>query len=134
MWSQWWVVPAPDEAQAESRVRSALSQWTPHEQEPAAIGAIRIYRGTDDLAIGEAVMEGLTQIRQVVSQSNRQELASRLRTLSQRPIGIPPLEGWVILDGTTPRSPRPVDCRGSGLRWVVTVEWPGEVPTPHPLD
>ncbi len=133
MWTQWWVVSASSQSDAESRVQEALTQWTPAEQAPASLGGSRFYRGVDDLAIGEAVTNGLTQIRQVVSQSNRQELAQRLRTLSQRPIGIPPMEGWVVLDGATPRSPRPVDCRANGIRWVVTVQWPGTVPPQESL-
>ncbi len=129
MWSQWWVVDAPDEMQAAARVRTALEKWKPEEVEPPTLGDTRPYRGPDDLALADAIAEDLAQIRQTVMQSHRQELSRRLQQLSHRAIGIPPRPGWVVLDAVGPRSPRPLDCRGrAGLRWVVTVAWSGPIP------
>lgn len=129
MWSQSWVVTAPDSDAAVEKVQLALKEWTPPDQPPASIGDARIYRGPDDLSVTEAVSKALADIRQTVSQSHRRELSRRLHQLSQRPIGIPPAEGWVVLDGPIPRSPRPLDVRpGGGPRWVISVSWPGEVP------
>ncbi len=129
MWVQSWVVTAANEETATNNVKAALRDWTPQEQEAAEVTGVRIYRGPDDLAISEAIAQALAEIRQTVVQGHRQELSRRLHSLAQRPIGIPPMQGWVVLDGTVPRSPRPLDLRGTrGPRWVVTVSWPGDVP------
>ncbi|MCY0877675.1 MAG: hypothetical protein OWU84_01840 [Firmicutes bacterium] len=129
MWEQWWVVHAYDESQARSQVITALAQWTPAEAEPAEVADIRIYRGPDDIALGDALARQLSDIQQTVAASHRSELARRLNTLKFRAVGIPPQSGWVVLDRTTPRSPRPLDIRDFPRpRWVVTVRWPGEEP------
>lgn len=135
MWTQWWVVHAQDESSAKAEVQAALEQWTPVGQDPAAVRELRIYRGTDDLALVDQVAQTLAVIRQTVQQSHRQELSRRLRQLADRPVGIPSRPGWVVLDAGVPRSPRPGDLRGQNRpRWIVTVEWPGTPPTsldPH---
>lgn len=130
MWHQFWVASALDEELARRQVQAAINEWTPDHQEAPQIESVRIYRGPDDLALAEEIAQDLSAIRQTVAQSHRQELSRRLASLRHRPIGIPPKEGWVVLDGTTPRSPRPLDCRGQSMpRWVVTVAWPGTVPS-----
>jgi len=129
MWSQWWVVQANDAQLAESQVRTALNRWTPIEAIPPSITEIRFHRGPDDILLAEAIAEDLALIRQTVIQSTRQELSRRLQQLTHRALGIPPREGWVVLDGSGPRSPRPTDCRGgTGVRWIVTVTWAGPKP------
>lgn len=129
MWSQWWIVDAPDEATAVDRVRTSLGRWSPQEASTPSTGSVRFYVGTDDLALSEAFVTELQEIHQEVARSHRQEIAARFWTLAQRPLGIPPRAGWVMLDHETPRSPRPIDwSRGHGPRWIVTVDWPGDPP------
>ena len=128
MWEQSWVVTEQDEGAAKRAVRNALDFWVPSESPAPVLGEARIFRGPDDLALAESVAEELSHIRQTVIQGTRQELSRRLRTLSHRALGIPPRPGWVVLDETGPRSPRPLDCRTSAIRWVVSVHWPGDVP------
>lgn len=134
MWEQSWVVMARDEEAAKRTVQDALDFWVPAEAAAPRLSEIRIFRGPDDLALAESVAEELSHIRQTALQGTRQELSRRLRTLSHRALGIPPRAGWVVLDEAGPRSPRPLDCRVAGVRWVATVIWPGEVPEVAPID
>jgi hypothetical protein len=130
MWEQWWVVQAPDADTARDRVTDSLSVWTPQSETPAVAGLVRIYRGPDDTALADQVAHALSAVRQTVARSNRQELAGRLHELKDRPVGIPPRPGWVVLDGRNPRSPRPTDLgTPREPRWVVTVNWPGQPPS-----
>ncbi|MCY0899414.1 MAG: hypothetical protein OWU33_10855 [Firmicutes bacterium] len=130
MWEQWWVVHAQDGGQAVEAVSRALTTWAPSEAGYPEVTGARIYRGPDDLAITEDLARELSEIRQTVATAHRQELARRLKTLKFRARGIPPQSGWVVLDGLTPRSPRPLDVRDFPRpRWVVTVRWPGQEPT-----
>lgn len=132
MWEQSWIVSAPSEQEAQQQVENALATWAPTDSGSPAVGPVRLYRGPDDLAVADAIAEDLAAIRQTVAQSHRQELSRRLQHLTHRAVGIPPKPGFVILDQTTPRSPRPGDLRaGSKLRWVVLVTWPGDVPDLH---
>lgn len=133
MWEQWWVVQAPDASQAEDRVTQALPLWTPDPEPPGAVVTVRAYRGPDDTALANQIAQGLANIRQTVAQSHREELSRRLQRLRERPRGIPPQSGWVILDQDVPRSPRPTDMRTPPRpRWVVTVRWPGDPPALDP--
>lgn len=129
MWEQSWVVQAPSGETAVSQVRSALLTWAPDKGGAPELGLARPYRGPDDLALAEDMARDLAEIRQTVAQSHRKELARRLADLSHRALGIPPRPGFVILDDTTPRSPRPGDLRAQGgVRWVVMVRWNGDPP------
>jgi len=129
VWTQWWVVESPDEAAAQAHVLAALQRWAPPDTE-WQLPAIRFYRGPDDLALSEAFAQDMALIQQTVLTSHRQELARRLHILGYRGLGIPPKPGWVILDHSGPRSPRPHDwSRPHGPRWIVTVQWAGEPPT-----
>lgn len=129
MWTQWWVVVANDDKTAIQLVNQALTHWTPEDTPRGQAITARIYRGPDDLALAEVVARDLSAIKQTVLQSHRQELSRRLRNLSHRAMGIPPREGWVVLDDAGPRSPRPLDSAGAHpLRWVVTVEWSASPP------
>lgn len=132
MWTQFWVIKAPDEAEARGRVCQSLEKWTPREAGDPDVALVRIYRGPDDLAMAETIAQNLAQIRQTVIQSHRQELSRRLQHLAHRAIGIPAVPGYVVLDEDGPRSPRPLDCRSNGVRWVVTVNWPGAPPDVDP--
>ncbi len=134
MWEQSWVVMTRDEQDAKRTVQDALDFWVPAESPLPHLGAARIFRGPDDLALAESVAEELSHIRQTALQGTRQELSRRLRTLSHRALGIPPRPGWVVLDEAGPRSPRPLDCRATGVRWVVMVIWPGDIPDVAPSD
>ncbi len=134
MWEQHWVVTAREADTATEAVQTALDLWAPAEAGPPHRGEVRIWRGPDDLALAESVAEELSQIRQTALQATRQELSRRLHALSHRALGIPPRPGWVVLDEDGPRSPRPLDCRTSALRWVVTVVWPGDPPQLPPIE
>lgn len=132
MWEQSWIVSANSEHEAHQQVQDALASWAPKEAGIPSIGPVRLYRGPDDLAVADAIAEDLAAIRQTVAQSHRQELSRRLQHLTHRALGIPPKPGFVVLDQGTPRSPRPGDLRaGNGLRWLVSVSWPGDVPDVH---
>ncbi|NMP21109.1 hypothetical protein [Sulfobacillus harzensis] len=129
MWEQSWVVSAPSEDAALNAVQMALATWAPEEAGTPELGAVRLFRGPDDMALADSVARDLADIRQTVAQSHRQELSRRLHQLSHRAVGIPPRPGFVVLDGSSPRSPRPGDLKSSPhLRWVVTVAWPGKEP------
>ncbi len=132
MWEQSWIVAAKSDQQARQQVEDALYSWAPKEAGPPSVGPVRLYRGPDDLAVADAIAEDLAAIRQTVAQSHRQELSRRLQHLAHRALGIPPKPGFVVLDQGTPRSPRPGDLgAGPGLRWLVVVTWPGDVPDIH---
>lgn len=133
MWSQSWVVTAPDEAAARTLIREALATWAPQNAGQPELGSWHFFRGPDELALADTVATDLAHIRQTVAQGNRQELSRRLQALSHRAIGIPPRPGYVVLDDDGPRSPRPLDCRSQkALRWVQEVLWPG-TPPPDPF-
>lgn len=132
-WVQWWVVPAATDDEAGAHVRELLDHWTPATAAMPTVTAIRFYQGPDELAITEQYLEEVAQIRDVAASTPRETLARRFAVLYQRALGIPPRPGWVTVGNDGPRSPRPVDwTRSPGPRWVVTVTWPGEVPTLDP--
>lgn len=130
MWTQYWVVTTSSEERARDDVQVALHRWTPDGVPAATIITARLYRGPDDFSISDTISQALAEIQQTVATSHRSELSRRLQAISHRPIGIPPQAGWVVLDGHTPRSPRPLDLRSTGnLRWVVTVQWEDDPPS-----
>ena len=129
MWEQSWVVAAPDEALARKATVSLLRRWRPDEAGTPEVGAARILTGPDTLDMGDQYLEEIREIQELVAHTPREDLARRFRLIHQRPLGIPPRPGWVVAGAEGPRSPRPGDwSRPHGVRWVVTVRWPGSPP------
>ncbi len=129
MWTQFWIVESTEAEAAESICRTVLDHWAPPTQDAVAIGPSRFYAGKDDLAVGDQYWQDFRDIQAVVQESPREDWRQRFAELGQRGLGIPPREGFVVVDADRPRSPRPTDwAKPHGPRWIVTVEWPGDPP------
>ncbi|MGC8488496.1 MAG: hypothetical protein ACP5QO_09810 [Clostridia bacterium] len=129
MWVQSWVVAAPDEERASAVTRDLAAGWRPAEAGMPEVGPVRILTGPDTMALSDQYLDEIREIQQLVATTPREDLARRFRFVHQRPLGIPPRPGWVVAAPEGPRSPRPTDwSRPHGVRWVVTVTWPGAPP------
>jgi hypothetical protein len=129
MWEQSWVVEAADVEQARLSTEDLLQAWRPPDADAPEVGGIRILTGPDTMALSDQYLEEIREIQELVATTPREDLARRFRFVHQRPLGIPPRAGWVVAAPEGPRSPRPTDwSRPHGVRWVVTVTWPGDPP------
>ncbi|MCL5064511.1 MAG: hypothetical protein M1600_05485 [Firmicutes bacterium] len=133
MWQQYWIIESPENEAAQAICRRVLDRWAPQSLEGVSVSACRFYAGKDDLAVGNQYWQEFRDIQAVVAESPREDWRQRFAELGQRGLGIPPREGFVVVDEDQPRSPRPKDwAKPHGPRWIVTVDWPGDPPQPSP--
>lgn len=129
LWEQFWIVESPEQEAAEAFCRDVLERWSPKTSGEVLVGPSRFYSGRDDLALGEQYWQEFSDIQAVVKETPREDWRHRFAELGQRGLGIPPHEGFVVVEDDFPRSPRPKDwSKPHGPRWIVTVHWPGDPP------